>query len=147
MYGNPSLSKLCRKNPIRNVVGWYKMSFMVYFEFWLSWFWFGRKIPVKRAIFGNFCVLLDTPTPKRRCGAPPRRRSLLLGELEAEFFEFSGPPKRRNPCLGEPLRLGKPLRLGVALLCLGQATVPVLFFLWLILESVTLLFGLPMEDI
>ena len=43
MYGNPSLSKLCRKNPIINVVGWYKMSFMVYFEFWLSWFWFGRK--------------------------------------------------------------------------------------------------------
>ena len=24
---NPSLSKLCRKNPNRNVVGWYKMSF------------------------------------------------------------------------------------------------------------------------
>ena len=33
MYGNPSLSKLCRKNSIRNVVGWYNMSFMVYFEF------------------------------------------------------------------------------------------------------------------
>ena len=49
MYGNPSLSKLCRKNPIRNVVGWYKMSFMVYFKFWLSWFWFGRKFPVKMA--------------------------------------------------------------------------------------------------
>ena len=30
------LCKLCRKNPIINVVGWYKMSFMVYFEFWLS---------------------------------------------------------------------------------------------------------------
>ena len=30
---NISLSKLCRKNPIRSVVGWYKMSFMVYFEF------------------------------------------------------------------------------------------------------------------
>ena len=27
------LSKLCRKNPIRSVVGWNKMSFMVYFEF------------------------------------------------------------------------------------------------------------------
>ena len=40
---NLSLSKLCRKNPIRSVVGWYKMSFMVYFEFSLSWFWFGRK--------------------------------------------------------------------------------------------------------
>ena len=33
MYGNLSLSKLCRKNPIRSIVGWYKMSFMVYFEF------------------------------------------------------------------------------------------------------------------
>ena len=33
MYGTPSLSKLCRKNPIRNVVGWYKMSFMVFFFF------------------------------------------------------------------------------------------------------------------
>ena len=33
MFGNLSLSKLCRKNPIRNVVGWHKMSFMVYFEF------------------------------------------------------------------------------------------------------------------
>ena len=43
MDGNPYLSKLCRKNSIRNVVSWYKMSFMVYFEFWLSLFWFGRK--------------------------------------------------------------------------------------------------------
>ena len=36
LYGitiNLSLSKLCRKNPIRSVVGWYKMSLMVYFEF------------------------------------------------------------------------------------------------------------------
>ena len=32
MYGNLSLSKLCRKNPIRSVVGWYKRSFMVYLE-------------------------------------------------------------------------------------------------------------------
>ena len=68
MYGNPSLSKLCRKNPIRNVVGWYKMSFMVYFEFWLSWFWFGRKFLVKMAKSGHFYVLLDT-----------RRRSARLG--------------------------------------------------------------------
>ena len=30
---NLSLSNLCRQNPIRSVVGWYKMSFMVYFEF------------------------------------------------------------------------------------------------------------------
>ena len=66
MYGNPSLSKLCRKNPIRNVGGWYRMSFMVYFEFWSSWFWFGRKFPVKSAKSGHLCVLLDTPTPRRR---------------------------------------------------------------------------------
>ena len=43
MYGNPSLSKLYRKNLIINVVCWYKMIFMIYFEFWLSWFWFGGK--------------------------------------------------------------------------------------------------------
>ena len=46
---NPSLSKLCRKNSNINVVGWYKMSFVVYFEFCLSRFWFGRKYPVKMA--------------------------------------------------------------------------------------------------
>ena len=63
---NLSLSKLCRKNPIRSVVGWYKMSIMVYFEFWLSWFWFGRKFLVKRAKFGYFCIILDTPMPRRR---------------------------------------------------------------------------------
>ena len=38
------------------------------------------------------------------------------------------------------------LRLGVTLLRIGKAIVPVLLFLWLILESVTLLFGLSMED-
>ena len=54
---NLFLSKLCRKNPTRNVVGWYEMSVMAYFEFW-----FGRKFPVKWAKFGQFCVLLDTPT-------------------------------------------------------------------------------------
>ena len=66
MNENPSFSKLCWKNPIRNVVGWYKMSFMVYFEFWLSWFWFGRKFPYKMAKSGHFCILLDTHTPRRR---------------------------------------------------------------------------------
>ena len=66
MYGNLSLSKLCRKNPIRSVVGWYKKSFMVYFEFWLSWFWFGRKFPVKMAKTSPFLLLLDTLTPRRR---------------------------------------------------------------------------------
>ena len=60
---NPSLSKLCRKNPNRNVVGWYKMSFVGYFEFCLSWFWFGRKFPLKMAKTGHFCFLLDTPSP------------------------------------------------------------------------------------
>ena len=57
MYENPSLSKLCRKNPIRNVVGWYKMSFMVYFELCLSWFWSGRKFLVKMAIY----IFYSTP--------------------------------------------------------------------------------------
>ena len=67
LYGttiNLFLSKLCRKNPIRNVVGWYEMSFMVYFEFW-----FGRKFPVKRAKIGPFMFLLDTPAPRCRCAS------------------------------------------------------------------------------
>ena len=34
---NLSLSKLCRKNPNRNVIGWYKMSFVAYFELVLVW--------------------------------------------------------------------------------------------------------------
>ena len=73
---------------------------------------------------------------------------LHLGELEARFFEFSDPPRRRNPSLGEPLRLCVALlRLCVALLRLGQATIPILFFLRFILEFVTLLFALPIEDI
>ena len=58
MYGtitNPSLSKLCRKNPNRNVVRWYKMSYVVYFKFYLSWFLFRRKFPMKRAKPGHFC--------------------------------------------------------------------------------------------
>ena len=46
-------------------------------------------------------------------------------------------PRRRS------LRLGGPEKF---MLHLGQATVPVLSFLWLILESVTLLFGLLTED-
>ena len=37
--------KLSRKNPIRNVVGRYKMSFVVYFELVLG---FGWKFRVKR---------------------------------------------------------------------------------------------------
>ena len=63
---NLSLSKFCRKNYIISVVGWYKMSFMFYFEFWLSWFWFERKFPVKRVKSSDFYILLDTPTLRRR---------------------------------------------------------------------------------
>ena len=62
MYGNLSLSKLCRKNLIKSVVGWYKMSFMVYLELVLVW---------KEIFDGNgqnwpFLFLFDTPTPRRR---------------------------------------------------------------------------------
>ena len=63
----------------------------------------------------------------------PRRRSARLGGPETPSEKFL-------------LRLGEPLRLGVALLRLGQATIPILVFLQLILESVTLLFGLSTED-
>ena len=40
----------------RSVVSWYKMTFMVYFELWLSWFWFGRKLPMKMAKSGHLCI-------------------------------------------------------------------------------------------
>ena len=73
---------------------------------------------------GHFCFLLDT--------LAPRWRSLHLGGPETLSEKFL-------------LRLGEPLHLGVVLLRLGQATVPVLFFLRLILESITLLFGLPVD--
>ena len=64
----------------------------------------------------------------------PRRRSLRLGGPETPLEKFL-------------LRLGvEPLRLGIALPRLGQATVPAVFFRRLILEFVTLLFGLSMED-
>ena len=63
--------------------------------------------------------------PRHR--APPRRSSLRLGELETPSEKFL-------------------LRLSITLLHLGQSTVPILFFLRLILESVTFLFGLSMED-
>ena len=51
LYGttiNLFLSKLCRENHIKNVVGWFEMSVMVYFKFWWSWFWFERKFPVEK---------------------------------------------------------------------------------------------------
>ena len=75
MYGNPSLSKLCRKNPIRNVVGWYKMSFMVYFELVLVW----KEIFGEKGKIWPFLFLLDT---------------LLLGEPEAEFSKLSNQLRR-----------------------------------------------------
>ena len=49
---------------------------------------------MKRAKSGHFCIQPDTPTPRR--GAPPRRRSLRLGELEPKFSEFSSPPRHSN---------------------------------------------------
>ena len=74
------------------------------------------------------------------------------------WLKFSGEKWKKAPFLYLPnsLRLGELetppdhilLRLGVAPVHLGldQATVPVLLFLRLILESVTILFGLSMED-
>ena len=59
---NPSLSKLCRKNPNRNVVGWYKMSFVVYFELVLVW----KEISCENGRNLPFLFLLDTPSPRRR---------------------------------------------------------------------------------
>ena len=64
--------------------------------------------------------------PKRR--APPRQRSLCLGRPKT-------PPEKFL------------LRLGITLLRLGQTTVPVLFFLRLILEPVTLLLDLQWKII
>ena len=64
---------------------------------------------------------------------------LHLG-VELRLGKPETPPEKFLLCLGEPLRLG------VALLHLSQATIPVVFFLRLILEFVTLLFGLSMED-
>ena len=69
---------------------------------------------MKMAKFGHFCVLLDTPMPRRRSAC--LSVEIRLGEPEAEFSKFSDLPRRRNP------RLGEPLRLGVVLLRLGQAT-------------------------
>ena len=73
----------------RSVVSWYKMIFMVYFEFWLSWFWFGRKLLVKMAKSGHFCIQPNTPTP--------RQRSLYLGEPGPKFAELSGSPRQTSP--------------------------------------------------
>ena len=107
-------------------------------SFVLKWFDLVKRFPVKMAKTRHSCFLLDTPTPRRR--APPRRRSSRLGGPET-------PPKKFLLHLGvAPLCLSEPIHLGVALLRLGPTIVPVLLFLQLILESVTPLFGLSMED-
>ena len=59
---NPSLPKLCRKNPNKNVVGWYKMSIVVYFELVLVW----KEISCENGQNLPFMFLLDTSSPRRR---------------------------------------------------------------------------------
>ena len=137
MFGNTCLSW------IRKTLTLQYMCILVglsqFCSFVLKWFDLVKRFSVKMANTGHFCFQHDTPTPRRRSAL--LGVELHLGEPEAEFSEFYDLPRCRNP------RLGEPLRLGITLLRLGQATVPVLFFLRLIPESVTLLFGLPMEDI
>ena len=53
---NPSLSKFCRKNPHINVVGWHKMSFVVYFELVLVW----KEISCENGQNWPFLFLLNT---------------------------------------------------------------------------------------
>ena len=48
-YHNIFLSKLCRKNLTRNVVDWYEIGVMVYFEFWVELVFGLEGIPVKMA--------------------------------------------------------------------------------------------------
>ena len=59
------LSKLCRKNPTRNVVDWFEMGVMVYFEFWVELVLVWKEIPVKMAKNWQFLLQPDTSTPKR----------------------------------------------------------------------------------
>ena len=66
---NPSLSKLYRKNPNINVVGWYKMSFVVYFELVLVW----KEISYENYQNWPFPFLFDTLSPSQR--------SARLGEV------------------------------------------------------------------
>ena len=60
---------------------------------------------MKNAKPGNFCILLDTPTPKR--GAPPRQRSLRLGETKPRVSTLSYPPRRSSAL---PRRTSPPRR-------------------------------------
>ena len=59
---NLFLSKLCKKNPTRNVVDWYDMGVMVYFEFWVELVLVWKEILMKMA--QNLPFLL-CPTPLR----------------------------------------------------------------------------------
>ena len=56
--------KLCRENPTRNVVDWYEMGVMVYFEFWVELVLVWEEIPVKMAQNWPFLLQPDTPMPK-----------------------------------------------------------------------------------
>ena len=77
---NLVLSKLCKKNPTRNVVDWYEMGVRVYFDLVLVW----KEILMKMA--QNFPFLL-CPTPLRPRGrALPRWRLLRLGGPEIGFL-------------------------------------------------------------
>ena len=61
-YHNLFLSELCRKNLTRNVVDWYEIGVMVYFEFWVELVFGLEGIPMKMA--QNWPFLL-CPTPLR----------------------------------------------------------------------------------
>ena len=98
---------------------------MVYFEFWLSWFWFGRKFLVKMANYDHFCILLDTPTPRHRIAC--LGMELRLGESPYALANPSPSLLNFLVHLGVAmLRLGEPLHLGIALLRLGVPVSPVL---------------------
>ena len=131
MFGNTCLSWVRKTLTLQYMCILVGLSQFCSFVF--KWFDLVKRCSMEMAKTGHFYFRHDTFTPRHR--APLRWRSLLLDEPEVKFSEFFDPPRPRNPCLG------------VALLCLCQATVPVWFFLRLILESDTLFFRLPMEDI
>ena len=49
---------------------------------------------MKKENFGHFCVLFDTPT--LGCRAPPRRRSIHLGEPKPKVYALFGPPRHSS---------------------------------------------------
>ena len=69
---NLFFSKLCRKNPTRNVVAWYEM---VYFEFWVDMVFALEGNSGENG--QNWPFLFDTPTPRRR--SPRLGVELCLG--------------------------------------------------------------------